>query len=158
MKPLNYTTTIAAAKTVGECQSILASAGAAAVAVHYDDGAPTGLSFVLRTPHGDRQFTLPVDVVAMATRLARAEQTGEIKRGAKGSLSTPEHAARVAWRVTKDWLEAQLALINAGMASLPQIMLPYLRVDGEATLWDAYRERERAALNGVAAIEERIHA
>jgi len=29
---------------------------------------------------------------------------------------TREHAARVAWRICKDWIEAQLAIVDAEMA------------------------------------------
>ena len=153
-RPLNYTTTIPAAQTVGECQSILAKAGASSVALEYSGGEPRGLSFRLDTPHGRRDFTLPVNVDGMHQVLIKAEHNGQFatsKGGSRshtgrGSYTSPEHAARVAWRVVKDWLEANLALIAAQMASLDEVMLPYLHVDGERTLWQAYREREQAAL------------
>lgn len=145
-RPLNYTTTIPVSQTVGECQSILAQAGAASVAVHYEDGDPAGLSFTLRTPHGQRHFTLPVDVPAMHAVLIKAEREGQFAsmRKASGRYSSRRHAAAVAWRVVKDWLEANLALIAAQMATIDQVMLPYLHVDDERTLWQAYRERESA--------------
>ena len=145
-RPLNYTTTIPVTKTCGECQAILAAAGAASVAVHYEDGQPTGLSFSLRTPHGPRDFTLPVDVAAMQAVLVKADRDGDfasLKKG--GKFTTREHAANVAWRVVKDWLEANLALIAAQMATLDEVMLPYLHVAPDRTLWQAYRERESAA-------------
>lgn len=145
-KVLNYTTTIPASRTVGECQALLARAGAASVAVHYDGGAPSGLTFLLRTPHGDRQFTLPVNVGAVQQLLDRQERAGQIRKGARGSLSTPEHATRVAWRIVKDWLEAQLAIIAAQMVTLPQVMLPYLHVDEDHTLYEVYQAREQAAI------------
>jgi hypothetical protein len=146
-RPLNYTTTIPVARTVGECQAILAKAGAAAVAVEYDQGEPAGLSFRLDTPHGRRDFTLPVNIEGMHRVLVKAENAGQLlQRRAKGSQSSPEQATRVAWRVVKDWLEANLALIAAQMASIDEVMLPYLHVDGERTLWQAYRDREQAAL------------
>lgn len=137
-KPLNYTTTIAASKTVGECQHILAQAGAAAVAVNYENAIPAGLSFRLATPHGARDFTLPVNIDGMERVLNQAYRKGQIRAG----FSTREQATRVAWRVIKDWLEAQLALISAGMTQLDEIMLPFLNMDGSRTLYQAYRERE----------------
>lgn len=63
-----------------------------------------------------------------------------------GSYTSREHATRVAWRVVKDWLEANLALIAAEMATIDEVMLPYLHVGDDKTLWQAYREREQAAL------------
>jgi len=156
-RPLNYSTRVPVHQTVTECQSILAAAGAASVAVHFEDGEPAGLSFTLKTPHGTRSFTLPVDVEAMRRVLVQAEEDGKFAVTSKGTkahtsaasraaYTTREHAARVSWRVCKDWLEAVLALIAAKQASLPEVMLPYLHVDGERTLWQAYREREQAAI------------
>jgi hypothetical protein len=52
----------------------------------------------------------------------------------------------VAWRVLKDWLEAQLALIEAGVADMSQVMLPYMRGDDGLTVWQRYLEREQAAI------------
>jgi hypothetical protein len=31
----------------------------------------------------------------------------------------------VAWRIIKDWTEAQLALVQAGVAELAEVFLPY---------------------------------
>jgi hypothetical protein len=144
-RPLNYTTSISPAQTVGECQHILAGAGANAVGVEYADGDPVGLTFRLDTPHGRRDFTLPVNVDGMQRVLAKAEAAGQLlAKRAKGSQSSREQARRVAWRVIKDWLEANLALIAAQMVTLDEIMLPYLHVAGDKTLMQAYRERESA--------------
>ncbi len=148
-RPLNYTTKIPAAQTVGECQQILARAGASSVAGHYNDGDPVGLSFRLTTPHGARAFTLPVDVDAMRNALIRAQAAGQfasLKKSAS-AWTNRDHAANVAWRVVKDWLEANLALIAAQMATLSEVMLPYLHVDDDGrTLWQAYQAREQAAI------------
>lgn len=147
-RPLNYTTTILVTQTAGECQAILAAAGASSVAVHYENSQPAELSFSLRTPHGLRNFTLPVDVNAMQAVLTKAERAGDFAplKKAAGKFASREHAANVAWRVVKDWLEANLALIAAQMATLTEVMLPYLHVDEGRTLWQAYQEREQAAL------------
>ena len=147
-RPLNYSTAIAASKTVAECQQMLAEAGAASVAVHYENKEPAGLSFRLDTPHGPRAFTLAVDVKgahAMITGMLR-DNPPHVARATLNKLGTRKHAADVAWRVARDWLEASLALVAAGMATISQAMLPYLHVDGDKTLWQAYQENERAAI------------
>lgn len=140
MAVLNYTTTIAASKTVAEMQAMLAKAGAARVAVAYEDGSAVAVTFELRTPHGDRVFTLPVDVDAMHRLLARQRRSNTKVK------DTREQAERVAWRVMKDWLAAQLAIVETQMVALDQVMLPYLHVDGDRTLYAAYKARESAAL------------
>jgi hypothetical protein len=145
---LKYSTAVPVARTVGEVQQMLAVAGAESVAVRYADKRPIGLGFTLSTPHGPRSFLLPVDVEAVHKLLLNQERAGEFKRAARGAYTTPEHAARVAWRVLRDWLAAQLAMIESQMASIDQIMLPYLLTEGEKTLYQLYREREARAIEG----------
>lgn len=149
--PLNYTTQIPASRTALECQQIIAGAGASAVAVTYENREPAGLSFQLATPSGPGHFTLPVNVEAMHRALLAAERDGRFaaSRKRQGMFSSREHAKRVAWRVIKDWLEAQLALIGAQMATLDEVMLPYLHVSGDGrTLREAYRESQLALPGG----------
>ncbi|WP_216363306.1 hypothetical protein, partial [Arthrobacter sp. Hiyo1] len=58
------------------------------------------------------------------------------------------HAERVAWRVMKTWLEAQLALVAAEMIDIGQALLAFLQVDGTGrTLYEVYKERESLALS-----------
>ena len=139
--PLNYTTAIPAARTTGECLALLAEAGAGAVAVTYADKVPSGLAFNLDTHVGPRSFTMPVNIDGVFAQLQKAHQDKRLK-GSRGrtaeSFVTRKHATDVAWRVIKDWLEAQLAIIAANMASLDQVMLPYLQVGPDTTLYQAF--------------------
>lgn len=147
--PLNYTTTVTVDRTVAEVQSMLGRSGAAAVATMYDpDGTPSGVHFMLRLNGTEYAFGLPVDVEAMHRALLEAEKRGDFRgsRKAAGTFSSKAHARRVAWRVVKDWLEAQLALVAAGQARVEQVMLPYLRVDPERSLYDAWAAQHALAL------------
>lgn len=149
--PLNYTTTVPVERTVGEVQAMLGRSGAAAVATTYDeDGTPAGVQFVLRLNGTEYAYVLPVDVAAMHRALLAAEKRGDLRgsRKAGGTFSSAAHARRVAWRVVKDWLEAQLALIAAEQARVDQVMLPYLRVTPEQTLYQAWAERSLALPSG----------
>lgn len=146
MAVLNYTTTIAVEKTIGEIQKLLAEAGAARIAVDYFDGRPNGVTFALTTPHGTRLFTLPVNIDAMHALLHKEDSAGRLRSGSKAARTSREQAERVAWRVVKDWLAAQLTLVQTQMASLDQVMLPYLHVGEGRTLYAAYRESEHLAL------------
>ncbi len=149
---LNYTTKIAVDQTVGEVTRLLAKAGAASVSTHFDDaGGADGLGFTLRTPHGLRTFDLHVNIDGTHAALTREAPTkARAARMTVAAFTARVQAERVAWRVVKDWLEAQVALIEAEMATLDQVMLPYLVVrDDGATLYEAYREREQTAIGGV---------
>lgn len=136
MPILNYTTTIAVDKSVGEVSKILAKHGVASVSTNYNEkGQAAGLSFTLRTPHGERMFALPIDIAGV---LAVLRNDGTVTNRYKDI----GQAERIAWRIAKDWLEAQLALIAAGMASLDQIMLPYLVTPNGSTVYDNYKANE----------------
>lgn len=147
--PLNYTTKINVHKTVAEMQKMLADHGAKRIGIEYAGGRPAGLSFALDTPHGARSFTLPIDAQAMRALLISKDRAGELRSGSKADRTSYEQAERVAWRVVKDWLAAQLALVATEMVQLDQVMLPYLHVDGSRTLYDQYREHEQRAIEAV---------
>jgi hypothetical protein len=143
--PLNYTTKVPVNRTSGECLSLLAQAGADHVAVSYTDKQATGLAFVLETAHGTRSFRLPVNIEGVNSLLRRADYPSNVSTPQLSRYVTREHAARVAWRIIKDWLEAQLAIVAAEMTSLDEVMLPYLQVEGQ-TLFERYIANERAAI------------
>ena len=118
MPLLNYTTSIAPQKTVMEIQSALAKAGASAIMAEYDtEGNIVALSFRLKTPEGDISFKLPTAWQPVHETLRRQRVSPKYQ--------TPEQALRVAWRITKDWVEAQLAIIETRMVTTAQVFLPY---------------------------------
>src|SRR6185295_14065113 len=100
MPLLNYTTTVAADKTAAEIVRILANAGAVQVLTDYSEGRPTGIAFALATMNGLRQYRLPVNAAAVEAVLRKQRVP---RRYAKAG-----QAERVAWRILKDWVEAQL--------------------------------------------------
>jgi hypothetical protein len=132
---MNYTTAVPVSRTTAEMQALLGRSGANAVAVMYEDGKPVGMSFMLRTPSGERTFNLPVDVPAVQ-KLLTAQ-----KREHSRVDDRPAQAERVAWRIVKDWLAAQLTLIDAQMATLDEVMLPYLVTSPNRTLREDWRDR-----------------
>jgi hypothetical protein len=119
MPLLNYTTSIAPQKTVMEIQAMLAKAGASAILADYDtDGNIVSLSFRLKQEGaGDISFKLPTAWQPVFETLKR--------QNVARSLQTPEQALRVAWRITKDWVAAQLAIIETRMVTTAQVFLPY---------------------------------
>lgn len=118
MPILNYTTQISTEKTVGQIQSKLARAGATQVLFEFDAEVVTAISF--RAPYLGRNisFRLPARLDSIYVIL---QNDPNVPR----KLRTREQAARVAWRIIKDWLEAQLALIEAEQADMVEVFLPY---------------------------------
>lgn len=134
MPLLNYTTEIASAKTASEVQLILAKAGAQGVAMQYQNAQPVAVAFTAMTPLGMREFTLPIhwEQVLLVLR----------KQKVSPRLQTEDQARRVAWRIVKDWIEAQLAIIQTEMVTIDQVMLPYMRTDDGRTVYEAYRDKQ----------------
>lgn len=129
MPLLNYTTTVSAVRTIGEITKMLVEHGAAQVLSEYDNGKVTGLAFAMPTPHGLRQYRLPVNIAAVLKVLERQRVAWRYQN--------LEQAERVAWRILKDWVEAQLAIVATQMVTLDQVLLPYMLVEG-ATVYDRY--------------------
>lgn len=147
MPILNYTTTITAEKTVGEIQAMLCKAKALAIMNEYADGFLARLNFRIATPYGIMTYQLPANINKIHALIQRDSRVPQ-------RLKTREQAARVGWRILKDWLEAQLALIEAGMVELPQVFLPYAQDETGATLYEVLKERKFAGL----ALPEHAHS
>lgn len=140
MAILNYTTSVAAEKTMGEINGLLAKAGARKIATDYDeDGEPSGLTFALEGPDGFAAFALPV-------RAERVLQVLTKDRGVPGKYKNIEQARRVAWRIIKTWLVAQLAIIETSMVTVEEVMLPYMVSTDGQTLYQAYLTQGLPAL------------
>lgn len=138
MPLLNYTTTVPVHKTVAQIHGLLVEAGARQIGTEYDSvGAPIGVMFVTETPSGPHAFALPVNAHRVKAVLQREK--------VQARFTTDEHAARVAWRIVKDWCEAQLAIIRTEMVTLDQVMLPYMKAgpSGE-TVYELYRDQQLA--------------
>lgn len=138
---LNYSTTINATKTAGEVQAALAKHGAQRVAVMYESGQPLAIAFAINTEFGLRSFELP----------ANAE--GVYKAVCSDRTMPPRYkdraqSQRIAWRILKDWIEVQLAIIEAGMMRLDEVMLPYMVADNGRTVAVNYRAGSALAIEG----------
>jgi hypothetical protein len=126
---LNYTTSIAADKTVNEIQSKLAKAGAHQILHEYDGlGNVIALSFRIQTQFGNMAFRLPANISAVEKILK--------KQFTRGRYTETDQATRVGWRILKDWIEAQLALIQTGMVTVEQVFLPYAQDNQGRTVYE----------------------
>lgn len=132
MPLLNYTTKVDVYTTLGAIQGQLVRHGARKIMQNYDDaGNIVALSFLVETPSGPRGIRLPANVDAVHAVLTR--QKVKCDR---------EQAERVAWRIVKDWVEAQMAILESEMVQMDEIFLPYMVNDQGKTLFEAYRNNQ----------------
>ena len=127
-KIANYTTTVTALKSIGEIQGILVAHGAKHILMDYEDREPVGIAFIATTPHGDIPFRLPASIDRVQAVLNKQRVRSQV---------SIELASRVAWRILKDWVRAQMAILETEMVSIDQVFLPYMQVgEGGKTLYE----------------------
>jgi hypothetical protein len=136
MALLNYTTTIDALKSAGEIEYTLIKHGAKSILKECENGSIVALSFMYSTPNRDIPFRLPVNVKPVYEVLRRQKS-----KGAKINLSM-EQAERVAWRILKDWVEAQMAIIETEMVKMEQVFFPYITNNAGQTLFEVMESKQ----------------
>jgi hypothetical protein len=50
-------------------------------------------------------------------------------------------AERVAWRIIKDWVETQMAILESQMVQMEEIFLPYMVNRQGQTFFEAYQKK-----------------
>lgn len=123
---LNYTTKIKPEKTAGEIQQMLGKSGASAVMSEYVEGEVSAIAFQLPFNGQILSFRLPINADGVFTCLVNE---------CPKSYQSIEQAKRTAWRIIKDWVEAQLALVEAHQAVMVEVFLPYLQDSNGSTVY-----------------------
>lgn len=117
-------------QTIGEIQRMLSKYNVAAMMTEYEGKQVSSVSFRLDIAGKPLSFQLPCHWRGVAEVLKNDQRA--LKRIGKHNLET--QSVRVAWRIIKDWIEAQLALVEVNMVTLPQIFLPYAIMPDGRTL------------------------
>lgn len=132
MPILNYTTKVDVFTTTGQIQGKLVQHGARRIMLEYDaEGFPYSICFEINTKFGYRVVRLP----------ARVEKVQKVleKQHVKSDF---EQAQRVAWRILKDWVEAQMAILESEMVSFEELFLPYMITDNGSTVFESINQKQ----------------
>jgi hypothetical protein len=112
----NYTSSAALPNIFGDIEKTLISHGARQIVKDYDrdTGKTIALSFIIATPSGDLAIRLPV----------REDKVRQLfkNQGLRWKVDQPY---RTAWATIRDWISAQMALIDWEMVKLEEVFLPY---------------------------------
>lgn len=115
----NFTTSIESDKTITEITTILRKRGAQKISIDYDaEGNPVALSFLLLWDLSPVSYMLPCNFEGIKNAMLKDRN---ISRG----KCTTEQALRVGWRILKDWVAAQMAIVEAEACTAAQVFLPY---------------------------------
>lgn len=138
MAILNYTTTIQAEKTIGEISTILAKAKAREVSFEYDkDGDAVAIKFAIEFLGSLVWYRLSPNYEGVLEAMKRDKVPPKYKNG--------RQAFNTAWRILKDAIEAQMAIVQSNQGEVAEVFLPYA-YDGTQTFFQMFKEGKQKQL------------
>ncbi len=143
----NYSTNISTAKTIMEIEDILSKHKATDIWKQYDDaGNIMALNFAVITDFGKMPFKLPVNVEAVK-QILKSEKKEKRINLSNQQVEDSQTAQRIAWRIMKDWIDSQMALVDISMVKIEQVFLPYAYdFNKNQSLYEAVKERRFAGM------------
>lgn len=144
----NYSTSIDVDKTISEIEKILSSHGASDIWKQYDTaGNVICLNFAINTEFGKMPFKLPMDAQKVLQILSTEKKVGRARGLSKAEAEDINQARKVGWRIIKDWIDSQLALVEINLVKVEQVFLPYAYDPVKnQTLYETIRERKFAGM------------
>jgi hypothetical protein len=130
MAILNYTTKIDHYSTISDIQQCLSKRGAQKIIIdNNNEGIPVSISFMILWNDKPIAFQLPCNFAGVLKSMQRNKKVPR-------SLCTQEQAIRVGWRIVKVWVEAQMAIVEAEVATMAEVFLPYAISKNGKTLYE----------------------
>lgn len=123
---LNYMTEVDPIKSASEVMAMLAVKGAKTVQIEYENGEPSAMAFRIDCQGVEMPFRLPCNWRGVLKAL---EKTAPYSR------QNEKQAKRTAWRIVKDYVEAQLAIVESNQAEMAEVFMGYAITKGGVTLF-----------------------
>lgn len=139
MAILNYTTKIDSTKTISEITQCLVKHGATKIVSDYENGIPVSVTFTININENPVFYSLPANYAGV---LRAMEKSKSVPR----SLCSKEQAIRVSWRIIKDWVEAQMAIVEADLAEMAEVFLPYAITKNGNTFYNEIKNNNQNLL------------
>ena len=138
MAILNYTTTVDPLKTAGEIEYMLVKHGARQVLKDYENEELASISFVIKRG----PFDIPIVLTAKVDRCLAVLQREKSTTRNSSIKATRDQAYKVAWRIMRDWIEAQMAIIDIDMVTLEEVFLPYIKTPDGRTFYQQIEDKK----------------
>lgn len=149
MAIMNYSTEVPPERTVGEITALLIRKGARQITTEFDDNQElAGISFMMPVGGIPIFFRLPANVAGVFAALKRDEPWNS-RRQATADVyyrKLGEKAKWVAWRILKDWVAAQCALIESNQAEAAQVFMPYAQQKDGQTMFQLWLDANQRQL------------
>jgi hypothetical protein len=141
----NYTTVVPVQRTVLEIQEMLADHGAQRISLEYEGKEVAAVFFEITLNEEHWSYRLPCRRQKIL-RLLQQDEFAKIQLRKSRIKLDERHARAVGWRIVRDWLDAQLAIVEAEMVDLQEVMLPYMLLRENQTVYDNFREQRAERL------------
>jgi hypothetical protein len=139
----NYTTEVPANRSIGEIQEMLQKHGVSGVMMEYEQGTGRieSLAFKIDISGQPWGFRMPLRWRQALDSLYRGKKaTDEMyyqqNRRDAAQRTREEHAYRVAWRILRDWVDVQMALVELEIVQIQEVFLPYVVQKNGHTLFE----------------------
>jgi len=139
----NYSSKASPANSINSIEKMLVQHNAHHISKEYINGEVIGLSFSLVTIQGELPFCLPSNVSNVQVLLRKLRKNYDRLYGQEKTLADHhdlEQAKMTAWANLRDWVRAQLALVETNQVTLDQVFFPYLQLNGK-TVYQLFSER-----------------
>lgn len=150
MPILNYSTEVPPHRTIAEITSLLQRKGARSITQDfYDDGRVKAVSFILAIGGMPTRFTLSANTTGVAGVMLKDKPYNSARqRSSRNDYEAKIRAKAewIAWRIVKDWMEAQMALIESGQAEMGQVFFPYVTEQSGRTIYELFVENNQKQL------------
>ena len=132
-------TQISPEATIGEIQKILSKHGVTAMMTEYEGPQVSSVSFTLLLEGKKMSFRMPCNWRAIE-QIFKTDDRSRVNVRLKKNETIADQAIRTAWRIILRWVEAQMALVEVNMTTVPQIFLPYTIMHDGRTLAETVSE------------------
>jgi YD repeat-containing protein len=126
-----------------DIQRVLREHRARQLSFDYDDaGRIVAIAFTLDIDGRFLSFRLPARIEAVERIFLQQKQETAVRYVDELTVTQREQAYRTCWANVRDWLSAQMAMVDMQQAEVEEIFLPYMLVaDGKTTYFEVLRER-----------------
>lgn len=121
-------------RPIDTIQEALASHGAKQINLDYEDGQAVAIIFVLEIGGQRHGFRMPARVENVLVKLYGKRRIY--------TETQKKQAYVTAWACIRDWITAQLALIDIGLVKMEEVFLPYMLIAEKSTVFDLYEQQQ----------------
>ena len=135
--------------TFQKIQDVLALHGASKIMFDYDNGIATCISFQIIIDNNPVSFRLPALIENVTQIMYGGRFRGRKKNGNILVItdSQREQAFKTGWANIRDWIDAQMALIETKQVQLFQVFLPYAVTSTGETIYEKVASNPNLLLN-----------